>query len=457
MASRGRKPSYEELLRENEALRRSVEELTRDLREAERRVEELQKLVYRQAAPFRRPPEERKKSPSRPGRKKGHKGECRRVPDHVDEDRTVSLERCPQCGGPVRGARPVVQYIEDIPPLRTHVTRLVTYVAQCPCCGEVRSTDPLQVSTAEGCARVQIGPRALGLAAELKAELGLTYRKLSRALSHWGLQVSPGGLSQALARVAGRLRGAYDGIARAIRASAVVNADETSWYVGEPGWWLWVFTTPQGTLYLVDEGRGAAVVEAVLGQDYGGTLVSDCLSSYNPIQCKKQKCYSHHLRALSEWMERVPPAGAEVLEELKLYLQTAIILARLRGGMGEGVFQRRAHALREAVYGLLDAPQTGLGIEKALNRFRTHRSDLFGFLEDARVPATNNQAERMLRPAVISRKISCGNKTARGRTTWQVLCSVAATCRQQGRSFLDLVASGMPLQAIPPGLTFPAG
>lgn len=53
--------------------------------------------------------------------------------------------------------------------------------------------------------------------------------------------------------------------------------------------------------------------------------------------------------------------------------------------------------------------------------------------------ATNNLAERQLRPAVIARKLSCGNKTKDGAATWQVLASLAATCRQTGSSFTDFL------------------
>jgi hypothetical protein len=74
------------------------------------------------------------------------------------------------------------------------------------------------------------------------------------------------------------------------------------------------------------------------------------------------------------------------------------------------------------------------------------RDHLFTFLERADVPATNNLAERQLRPAVIARKISCGNKTPQGAQAWQVLASIAATCRQKGRSFIQLVAERVPLQ-----------
>jgi len=52
-----------------------------------------------------------------------------------------------------------------------------------------------------------------------------------------------------------------------------------------------------------------------------------------------------------------------------------------------------------------------------------------------------------LRLAVISRKISCGNKTDRGRLTWQVLASLAATCVQRGNDLIDYLAAHIPLQA----------
>jgi hypothetical protein len=48
-----------------------------------------------------------------------------------------------------------------------------------------------------------------------------------------------------------------------------------------------------------------------------------------------------------------------------------------------------------------------------------------------------NRAERGLRPAVISRKLSCGNKTDRGRRTWQTLRSLIVTCQQQKQDWVE--------------------
>ena len=61
----------------------------------------------------------------------------------------------------------------------------------------------------------------------------------------------------------------------------------------------------------------------------------------------------------------------------------------------------------------------------------------------AGVEPTNNVTERALRPAVLWRKGSFGCEIEAGSRFAERLLTVAATCRQQGRSLLDfLVAAG---------------
>ena len=80
------------------------------------------------------------------------------------------------------------------------------------------------------------------------------------------------------------------------------------------------------------------------------------------------------------------------------------------------------------------------------NRLRKQQDHLFTFLDYPAVDATNNLAERQLRPAVISRKLSCGNKTPKGANTWAILASLAATSQQRGDPFLEPVAHAVVLE-----------
>jgi hypothetical protein len=85
-------------------------------------------------------------------------------------------------------------------------------------------------------------------------------------------------------------------------------------------------------------------------------------------------------------------------------------------------------------------------LEKPETGYVKQRSHLMGCLYDLSAEPTNNRAERSLRPAVIARKISCGNKTDRDRRTWQILASLAATCAQRGNDLVDYIMDNVPIK-----------
>jgi transposase len=436
----------EQLRLEIALLKKRIDELEAENRQLR---EELAQAT-RSAAPFGRREESKipKERQKRPGRKPGHLGSCRVVPKAVDQQIEVPLSRCPRCGDAVTHVQPLVQFIEEIPLPRPSVTRLVTYAGQCARCGEVRSTHPLQTSLAQGAAKVHLGPRALAVAASLNKQHGLTMRTTCRVLSDLtGLRLTPGGLAQAMCRVAGKVSGRYDQLRAEVRRSAAVFADETSWWVGRPGFWLWTFTTPTTTLYHVDEHRGSAVVRDMLGDRFAGMLVSDCLSSYDPVPYRKHKCIAHHLRAITQARNRTDTRDRHYLDQWKIFFVMVITIAKHRAKLGPDEFVRQRAHLEQWCDRLLAETRDQPGDKAIQKRLQKQRDHLLGCLYEPAAEPTNNRAERALRPAVIARKLSCGNKTDRGRTSWQVLASLAATCRQQTLAFIDDLAARMPLAA----------
>jgi hypothetical protein len=421
----------EELRMEIQTLKDQIKDLQDRNDGLSAKVAALETKSARQAAPFRIPEQQRQLQPQKPGRKAGHAGSCRPVPAVVDEQIEVPLSACPRCGRPVEKTRPVAQYIEEMPELPPRVIRLITHEAYCQGCRQtVRSTHPMQVSLARGAAGVQLGPRVLGMAATLNKQYGLTVRKTCAVLkSIFGLQLSPGGLAQALKRMAGKLEPAYEKLVTRLRDGPYVHSDETSWWVGGPGHWLWVFADKSTTVYRVAQGRGRQVLTEVLGEAFGGVLVSDCLATYDDFNPLQQKCYSHHLKAISHAQEDSPSVW---LEDLRWLLQAAMDLKR------EAKAGQRA-VLEQKLEKLLAQPRPTNMEEKVRRRIEKQKDHLFTFLDHAPVEATNNLAERQLRPAVIARKVSCGNKTTSGARTWEILSSLAATAAQQGQSFASIV------------------
>jgi len=446
-----------ELRKENQLLRceivrlnERVELLAKQNRQLQEQLEQAERAAMRQAAPFRRdehnkiPPQQQKP----PGQKAGHIGYCRKEPEHIDETIEMPLDNCPKCKGPVTDIERIEQVIEEIPPVRPYVTRLITYRGRCSACGIVWSNHPLQTSYGKGASKVQLGPRALALAACLNKFHGLTMRKTCKVLHDLcGLRITAGGLSQALCRVAWKVKGLYDKLLDDIRASPAVFADETSWYVGSPGWWLWVFTNADGTVYRVDDSRGSKVVEDVLGKDFKGMLVSDCLSSYDPPDYAKHKCIAHHLRAISSAMRLPGMQDNSYLLEWGTFFKAVMILYRLREVLSQQEFADKRKRMENWCDELLARAVDQGGDVAIRNRLSKQRRHLLGCLYEPAAEPTNNRAERALRPAVIARKLSCGNRTERGRDCWQILSSISVTCHQRMIDFVDYLSRQLPLTA----------
>src|SRR5215472_16230319 len=251
-------PELDELRSQNATLRQQLEIQNQRIAKLEEALQGAERAAHRQAAPFRIEEKKRILAPKPPGRKPGHAAAFRHHPDHVDQCVEVQLCACPHCGGQhFIDQSALEQFIEDIAPVRPQVTRLRTYEATCARCGHhVRSSHPPQMSLATGAAGVQLGPRALALAADLNKAKGLSMRKTCVILRDcFSLQLSAGGLSQALDRLAGKVQPQCDAIATELRQAPVLHSDETSWWVAGPGWWLWVFTTQLLTFYVVAQSR----------------------------------------------------------------------------------------------------------------------------------------------------------------------------------------------------------
>ena len=431
-------------LAERQAAR--IAELEARLAGVDGRLEELERRAMRGAAPFARPPEKRSKTRKRPGRKGGHDGAFRVRPEDSDVDRwiDVALERCPDCGLALDPAsdEAVEQTVIEVPRVAPEIIRLTTHRNLCTGCGvRSQSTHPLQMSRARGAASTHLGPRALAIAASLNKGLGLTMRKTCAVLGDLlGLNLSPGGLSQALARLASRLQPAHDAVAGRIMARPVLHTDETSWYVGAPGASLWVMTNTAGTCYRIVPSRTKAAAEALMG-GYRGVLVSDCLNIYDDLTPVQQKCYAHHLRKIGEALSG-PAAGSAYLADLRGLLRGAMALKEMIPELTPDRVTTMRAVLETNADRLLRPPRTGAE-ERIRLRIAKQRDHLFTFLDHPDVEATNNLAERQLRPAVISRKLSCGNKTEAGARTWETLASLAATCQQTGTSFVDFVTNAL--------------
>jgi hypothetical protein len=227
-------------------------------------------------------------------------------------------------------------------------------------------------------------------------------------------------------------------LVEALRLCQVVHADETGWRIGRVSAWLWVFSSKETTIYVIRRSRGHEVPEEILG-DFDGYLIVDGLKSYDVLEVAKGRCNGHLLRRCKELEKTLPKAQKKWAVTLKELLQDAISLARRRGELAADEYAKRVAKIEDRLDAWIDAvPTNDADVNRLVMHVASHRGEWLIFLHEAEVPATNNHAERMIRPAVITRKVGGCNKTLQGAAVHGVLASLIATCRQQGRRFLDL-------------------
>jgi transposase len=435
----------EEQLSQALATIQKLQKLEKEVERLQARVEELERAGKRQATPFAR----RKwvERPRRAGRKRGQgRFEHRELPKvhQVHETKITKLSGCPDCGGKLREIHQHEQYVTDIPVVEVKTTCFVTYSGYCRACHKrVRSRHPEQTSQATGAAGVMVGPRAKALAADLKHRLGVSYGKVSEVLNDtFGLQVSRGGWCQADQKLACTAQPVYGKLLEAIRQCSVVHADETGWRIGTLAAWLWVFTHREVTVYAIRDNRSSDVVVDILGKEFQGILTSDCYLAYDDRKLKewlKQKCVGHLLRDLQEMKESKSGRALHFARQVTIILQEALALKAEKACLDPFTFYQQAQDL-EARLDVLIAPQRRLSDRdnaRFAKRLRKHRPHLLRFLYVNELDATNNLAERMLRPAVITRKTNGCNRNRSGAATHAILSSVLVTCRQHSIPILD--------------------
>lgn len=234
----------------------------------------------------------------------------------------------------------------------------------------------------------------------------------------------------------------YDHLIFSLRQQEVVCADETGWKINGDNAWLWVFTSEQVTLYTIDPRRAGQVAERILGRDFQGVLTCDCFLAYNPLPYQQQKCLAHLLRRCGDIADQPrPEAAIHPSQQIARLLRGAITLKQQKEHHPPWLYPQACARLEQALDHLLDkaGDPDDQAVRRLVNLLRKQRHRLFTFLYHDPVQPTNNTAERAIRPAVIVRKTSAGNRSDAGAKTHAIITSLWQTCQQQDRNFLAVV------------------
>ena len=419
----------EELIEQILGQYKEIEELKKKLEELQEKVKTEQKKRTEKFAKSNTI----KKRKRRPGQKLGHVGMTRSVPEHIDEVIEETLQECPECHHPLDVLLEVEEQTqEDIIPARVHVRKYRRHVYGCEHC-QKRVYAPYHP---EHVPKGYLGANVLIQAAILKYHHCLPYRKIRELFQELaGLTVSPGGISQALVRISHWLGVEKAVLLEAIRGSPQLHVDETGWRLDGQKSWVWALVNNRLAYYHVDRSRARKVLKGLLGPNFDGTLISDFFSVYLNLPYRMQKCLVHLLREFHDCAKTDRTAEfARAYRKIKRLINDARKLKDRHDQIPSGEYARLRLRLEERLFDFTTAVYTNKNLQRLSKRFVQSWLDMFRFLKDPSLDWNNNLAERLIRPNVIYRNRSFGNRSDRGAEAHGTIMSLIQTLRLQGKS-----------------------
>lgn len=367
----------------------------------------------------------KKPRPSRPG-------VSRRLAATPDETIVCRAGHC-VCGADVSGLKQTcrMRYDHiDIPPVVPHVTRIELHGGRCSCGRRYRATPPEGMIPG-----TPFGPNIHALLAYLHHSHHVGFERLARlATELFGLKISEGAIANALQRLETPLANERTEIIRELRAAEVVWCDETTTRINGRLHWQWVFVTPNVVFHEITPRRARAVAEAAMGGHKPAVWVSDRYAGQQDMAATHQVCLAHVLRDVQYAIDSGDTVFAPALAKL---LAWAIAVGRRRGQLKQSTLQQYRIKIDNRLDGLLAKPTPHPAGRKLQAQVKAWRSKYFVFLEDRRVSATNNIAEREIRPSVVFRKVTGGFRSEWGARVHASYRSVTSTATISGNAAFD--------------------
>ncbi len=340
------------------------------------------------------------------------------------------------CGGKILiDPKPARRHqIFDLPMPTYAVTEHQVFSGQCQHCKQHYQGD-LPDSVPRG----QLGSGLISWIVLMSGQFHLSVRNIQQLLlEQWQLNFSIGAICEAQGKANSWLDIHYQDIAHQVRSSELAHADETThWHLGKQAW-LWVLASSTVVFFMTHGSRGKKAADQLLGH-FKGYLVSDQYVGYDRFDTfKRQLCWSHLIRKFTAMSERAGKGGN--IGKRLLLIAHGVIRTHHRfekQQITEPIYYRRIRRLQWSFEEILEKGSRLRVDSRTANQCRYLLPDVhmcWTFLQDHRIPLTNNLAERVLRPYVIWRKLSYSTQSESGNGFRPRVLSVIETLKLQGLS-----------------------
>lgn len=379
----------------------------------------------------------------KPGKQPGSKGQWRSEALSPERTEVIWPEVCVHCGTPfevwdrdvgISVAFAALELERTVSGIRIACVRQRYAVLRCAC-GRDTAAVPGHgaLSFQEGRSRQLhlterslIAPSLAAFIIALTVRHHQSRRRIREFLQTWfGVALSVGVIDRCVREVGVACEPIVEDLLEEVRAAGVIHADETPWYQGALGRWLWVVLSATVAVFHIGSRRHDEI-KALLGDAIIGWLVTDGYGAYRDYQ-RRQRCLAHLIRKGLALAGGLNPDGvrfgAWLVRELRALIQAVAedkdytILNPIQARLKRACKLHRDH----------DTEKIRHLAREILNDWPA----IVAFVTQDGLPPTNNEAERALRLAVIARRLSFGTRTEEGSAAYAAALSVVETCRRR--------------------------
>ncbi len=367
------------------------------------------------------------------GALKGHKGYARHIPERIDKIKELNPTRCPHCNTKLGETQEIrSRHIIDIRlTSKVKTTRFDIHRKYCPVCKKI-----VEPEVKEALHHARFGLNLMLLVMYLRLGLRLPCNKIREYfMDMFSLKISEGEIIGILRQLVVAFGDYYLYLEKLVKLARIKHSDTTSWRINGKNYVAWVFVACGVVLYKIRKSNCHKVGLVFLKKQIGNILVVDRHSAFRLLAKKAgfllQLCWSHILQDSKQLAEEFGAEG------LYIHLRLKEIYALAKGLNHDGCVEMIEQLKAEIFQLTIRCYKHTITRKFVNNLYYRDGDDLFRFVIDPEIDATNNISERELRALVIMRKISNGSRSQRGANATAMLLSVIQTLRFNGNNVLQ--------------------
>lgn len=381
------------------------------------------------------------------------------LPKEIEEYVLNPEEDCPKCGSSLKViGKEIIRTEVEFIPAKLKVKQIVRQVAKCENCGKKDSENKVPVFLKAGIPAPLL-PHSIStpsLVAQImyqKFAMGLPFNRQERDWFRMGLVLPRADMAYWVIRCSQEwFTPIYDRIHEKLLECEVMHMDETRIQCNKEegkkassNSFMWVMRSAaseaiQAAYFHYSRSRSTEIASSLLG-NYRGYLITDAYSGYNQAgSYTRSLCWAHCRRY---FIESIPldNNGKEIKgskgAEGRAYID---LLFKVEKEIEDVSFEEKKQKRQEASQPILDAfwswieetaakHTTNEKLTQALTYSTNQRKYLEIFMEDGRIPISNNLCEANIKPFATARRAWLFADTPKGATANAVLYTLVETAR----------------------------